>query len=314
MRMPLISANRRVRPPSLPSAPPPSGADNLRGAALMVAAVSFYTFNDTAMKFVAESLPLYQSITIRGVMTSLILAVMVRAGMGGALPARISRRDGVLLAVRVAGEVGSTLLYLTALTHMALGDMGAIIQSTPLFVILAAVLFLGERIGWRRGLALGVGFAGVIIIIRPGTPRFDGWALMALGSVLLVVVRDISTRLFSAAMPASLVALTSGVSVTLAALAMSLAEGWQTPTPGQFGLLALAAVLLCVGYLASILTMRVGEVSFVTPFRYASLIVAVVLGYLVFDEFPDLWTWLGAALIVGAGIFVIWREAGQGRG
>lgn len=293
-----------------------AAAENLRGASIMALSMAVYTSNDAVMKFVAEGLPLYQSIALRSLFSALILLVAMWLGPWR-IPAgsirRVARRDGWLMGVRMAAEIGSTMLYLTAITHMALGDISAISQSAPLFIVLVAALFLGEKVGWRRFLAIGIGMVGMLIILRPGTPRFDFWALMALMAVLLVVVRDVSTRLFSAALPPMLVAVTSAIGVGLFSLLMSAFEGWELPDLHQIGLLALAAALVSLGYFCAIMTMRVGDISFSAPFRYVSLVVAVILGYVIFGEFPDLWTWVGAGMIVGAGLFVIWREARLGR-
>lgn len=291
-------------------------ADNLHGASLMVLSMTVYTCNDATMKFVAEELPLYQSIALRSLMAALILLVVIACG-----PVRvhlraladIGWRDALLVGLRMVCEAAATVLYLGALTHMALGDVSAIAQSTPLFVVLAAALFLRERIGWRRLSAVAVGVIGMLIILRPGTPRFGGGALMVLGSVLLVVVRDIVTRKLSAGLPPLLVALSAAVAVTVFSAVLSVFEGWEPASPRQIGLMALAALFVSLGYFTAILTMRVGDVSFSAPFRYASLVVAVILGYAMFGEFPDLWTWIGAGLIIGAGLFVAWREAALAR-
>ena len=297
--------------------PAGQAAGNLRGAAIMTFSMTVYTCNDATMKFVMAELPFYQSITIRsGLACAILLLVMTLGRTGGYRRAlvRIGRRDALLIGLRMLAEAGSTVLFLTALTRMALGDVSAIAQTTPLFVVLAAALFLGERVGWRRLLAVGIGVLGMLLIIRPGTPRFDVAALMVLGAVLLIVLRDIVTRMMSGALPPVLTALSAALSVTVCAAVLSILQGWQMPDMQQAGLLAMAGVLVSLGYLSAIMTVRAGDVSFSAPFRYVSLVVAVILGYVVFGEFPDLWTWIGAGLIVGAGLFVAWREVRLARG
>lgn len=291
-------------------------ADNLRGAGFMVFSMTVYTCNDATMKFVSAELPLYQAITIRSGIACLIFLAVIALGPWRrhleALAA-ISRRDGLLIAVRMGAEAAATALYLGALTMMALGDVSAIAQSTPLFVVLAAALFLRERIGWRRLVAVAVGVIGMLVILRPGTPRFGLGAVMVLGSVLLVVMRDLVTRKLSGGLPPVLVALSAAAGVTAFAAVMLAFEGWQPASPRQYGLMGLAAIMVSLGYFSAILTMRTGDMSFSAPFRYTSLLVAVILGYVVFGEFPDLWTWIGAGLIIGAGLFVAWREAAVAR-
>lgn len=314
MRVPLMSVSRRVSPPAIQAAASGASgpADNMRGAAYMIAAMTFFSVNDAIMKLVMQGLPLYQSIAMRGIVSASLLLMLVTFGpevtrIKG--PIGMSGRDYMILTIRIIAEVGAAVLYMTALRHMALGDIGAILQTTPLFIILGAALFLGERIGLQRIGAIAVGVIGMLIILRPGTPSFDSWALLALASVMLVVLRDIITRTFSSNVPPGLIALSSSLGVMGFGLVMSFGAEWIMPSIRDLVLMGVAATLLSGGYVFSILTIRTGEVSFVAPFRYWSLIVAIGLGYLLFGELPDRWTAIGAMLVVGAGLFVIWREA-----
>ncbi|MDO5620741.1 MAG: DMT family transporter [Paracoccus sp. (in: a-proteobacteria)] len=289
-----------------PVTAPVEPGDNLRGAGLMCLCMTFFTTNDTVMKFVAQDLPLFQSIALRGMAVMLCLALV--GWWRGGLSLRVPRQDFGALAGRTVGEVGSTIAYLVALTHMAIGDLSALMQSLPLVIMLSAALFFGEKLGWRRLLAVGIGFAGVMMILRPADGTFDIWSLLGLVSVAMIVLRDLATRKLSSGVGSLTIAFYAALSVTLMGLAVSVGEGWQAPTLGQAGLLILAGVFLTVGYLTAVAVMRVGEISFVAPFRYVSLVVAIFWGLVIFGEWPDLWTWAGAALVVGAGIYSIWRE------
>lgn len=311
MRTPVMSINRKTRPPSVTVQPPAPG-DNFRAAMLMCSSMALFTTNDTVMKFVAQSLPLYQSITLRGLV--IIVVLVIYTARRGGVSLRVPRGDIWPLALRTVGEVGSTLLYLNALHHMPIGDLSAIMQSLPLMVMLAAAVFFGERLGPRRLAAVFVGLIGVMLILRPGREAFDIWALLGLGAVAMVVLRDMATRMFSVRVASTTIALYAALSVTVAAFILSLGQGWQMPDTRQAGLLVLAGVLLCGGYVTGVATMRIGEISFVAPFRYVSLVVAVLMGLIVFGEWPDAWTWAGSALVVGAGIYSIWREANLRKG
>lgn len=302
-------------PDTLPLAPSLAGQayrDNLRGAGIMVLSMAAFTTNDATMKYVTQTLPLMQAITLRG--AAIVAILLLVAAFDGGLAVRMSLRDAAMMGLRMVGEVGSTILYLRALQHMALGDLSAIMQSLPLLVTVAAALVFGEQIGWRRLLAVAVGMAGVLLILRPGTSAFDVWSIVALASVLLVMLRDLATRAMSPDLRSSTIALSAAIGVTLSAWAWPSGEVWRVPTATEAGLTLLAAALLTVGYLSAVAAMRVGDISFVAPFRYASLIVAITLGLIVFGEWPDLWTWAGSALVVGAGVYVIWREARLERG
>lgn len=281
-------------------------SDNLRGALYMNVAMAGFTLNDACMKAATQSMPLWQTIAMRGLLT-LGPLVLVALHQGG-LRLRLPRRDYRMIGLRSLGEVVSTLLFLAALVHMPIASLSAIMQSLPLAVTLAAWAIFGERVGWRRLTAILIGFAGVLIIIRPGPEGFDHWSLMGLASVAFVVVRDLSTREMSPAVPSSTVAVLASLSVTVTALVLSLVEGWQAISLHD-GLLVLgAAASLVVGYNFVVMTMRVGDIGFVAPFRYTSLLWAIFLGWAAFGTLPDALTLLGAALVVGSGIFTLWRE------
>ncbi|WJS84684.1 DMT family transporter [Paracoccus sp. TOH] len=311
--LPSASAPDTALRPPVPD-PGQGLADNLRGAALMTLSMAAFICNDTLMKAVTQTLPLYESVAIRGGMV-LALMVLVAQRQGG-LRLRVPRTDLGPLVLRTFADIASTVLYLLALRRMALADIAAIMQALPLAVTLAAALFFRERLGWRRLMAIGIGFLGVLLILRPGTGAFDRWSAVALASMLLIVVRDMATRTFSTRIGSSSIAFYAALAVMLTGFVLGGAERWRMPSGAEFALLAGAALFLTVGYITAVATMRVGEISFVAPFRYSSLVWAIALGLAVFGDWPDRWTWAGSALVVGAGVYTILRERqlrGRGR-
>lgn len=281
-------------------------SDNARGAIYMMVAMAAFTLNDTAMKALTQDLPLFQAIAMRGLLTCLGLMALAMA-LGQWRPS-LPRRDGRVIGLRCVAEIVSTVLFLAALMHMPLANLSAIMQALPLAVTLAAALVFKDPVGWRRMTAILIGFVGVLIIIRPGPDGFDIWSLMGLGSVAFVVVRDLSTRGISREVPSVMVAVWSSGAVTAAAAVASLSTGWVALSPEQGVLVGAAAMALLVGYLFSVMVMRVGDISFVAPFRYTALIWAIFLGWLAFDTLPDPLTLMGAGLVVATGIFTLWRE------
>lgn len=272
----------------------------------MCLSMAAFTINDTFMKDVTRTLPLYQAIALRGVISVAGLGLLAWAT--GAFRYRLPRKDGWLILLRSLADVVSTLLFLTALLHMPLANLSAILQVLPLAVTLAAALVYGDKIGWRRMTAILVGFAGVMMIIRPGTEGFDRYALLGLASVAFVVVRDLSVRPLQGQVPSALVALGAAVAVAVMGWIGTAAEGWQPMTGPDGGKVLGAGLFLIVGYLSSVTAMRHGDIGLVAPFRYTSLLWAIVLGYAIFGNLPDGWTLLGAAIVVGAGIFTLMRE------
>lgn len=281
-------------------------SDNLRGVILMNIAMLAFTLNDTCMKLVTQSLPLYQAITLRGGLTTAAL-LLVAAGQGMRL-AGFSRGDWQVIGLRTAAEVAATVTFLTALLHMPLANLSAILQSLPLLVTLGAALVFGERLGWRRLVAIALGLLGVLLIIRPGTAGFDRWSVLGLMSVAAVVLRDLSTRKLSRAVPSTLVAICASLAVTGLGVAGLAVEGWQPMGWAEAALILGASLNLIIGYLTVVMVMRVGDIGLVAPFRYMALLWAIALGWALFGTFPDRLTLIGAAIVVLAGLFTLLRE------
>lgn len=312
MRTLLLSANRQARFLSQPQERGAHG-DNLLGSAIMVSSMAAFMINDTAIKVVTQTLPLSQSIALRGIVVAAILWLIARRD-GGVVWWPSSRRDRLMLPLRTLAEVSSTLIYLVALQFMSVGELSAIMQALPLMIMLAAALFFGERLGWRRLSAVAVGLVGVLLILRPGTSAFDASSLLAIGAVVLIVVRDLASRGFTPAVRSSTIAFHAALAVTLGAPLVGGLEDWRWLTAGEFAWLAVSTVFLTIGYLTSVAVMRVGEVGFTAPFRYTSLIFAFLLDLAVFGVWPTGWTWAGGGLVVGAGLYSIWREGRLRRG
>lgn len=281
-------------------------SENLRGILLMCASMAAFTINDTFMKSVTQTLPLFQTIGLRGSIAVVGLLILCLAT--GAFRFRPNRRDGWLILLRSLADVAATILFLEALLRMPLANLAAILQALPLLITLAAALVYGDKIGWRRMTAILVGLVGVLIIIRPGTEGFDRWALLGLASVACVVVRDLSVRPLQGQVPSTLVALGAAVAVTLMGWIGVSFQGWHTPTDWELYRVLGAGLFLIVGYLTSVAAMRHGDIGLVAPFRYTSLLWAIVLGLVVFGDLPDVWTLIGAAIVVAAGLFTLWRE------
>lgn len=283
-------------------------SDNTRGILLMCASMLAFTVNDTLMKAVtAEGMPLFQAILLRGIFSTIGLLVIASRSPGG-LRLMPQGRDRIHLGLRTVGEILSTATFLIALTHMPLANLSAIMQSLPLAVTLAAAVLLQDPIGWRRLSAILVGFAGVLLIIRPGAADFDIWSVMGLVSVAGVVLRDLSTRFFSRNLASTTGAVWAAVSVMLMGAVMTVIEGWQPVS--WYGLLqtAGAAGFIIIGYLSAIKVMRVGELAVVAPFRYTSLLFAIFLGWLLFGTLPDRMTLIGGGIVVASGIYMLIRE------
>ena len=287
-------------------------APNLRGALLMMASMAAFTLNDSLLKLTDGALPLFQLLFLRGVLTTLLIFGLARSL--GTIHFEISRRDWGLIVLRSLAEIGAAYFFLTALFSMPLANVTAILQVLPLTVTLGSALFFGEAVGWRRMLAIFIGFSGMLLIVRPGPDGFNIFALYALIAVVCVTVRDLSTRRLSSGVPSLTVTLTASLGITLFSGFASLGNEWMPVTLQQGALVAGASVFILGGYLFSVLVMRIGDVSFVAPFRYSGLIWALILGWFLFGDWPDALTLLGAAIVVATGLFTLYRERAALRG
>ena len=271
-----------------------------------MASMAGFVLNDTMIKLASEELEMFQIVFIRGIIATLLLGIL--AWHKGALNYRPSKHDVKIIGWRTFAETGATFCFLTALFNMPLANATAILQSLPLAVTLAASWFLGHKVGWRRYLAITLGFVGVLIIIRPGTGGFNAFSLWALASVAFITLRDMLSHKLNPSTPSIFVALfTAAAIMALSGLGAATQE-WRTVTPLTGGYLAIAAGFILVGYISAIAAMRHGKISFVSPFRYSVLIWALVLGVLVFGEIPDGWTITGSVIVVGMGIFTFYLE------
>ncbi len=280
--------------------------DNIRAALLMMAGTGAYTVNDVFVKLLGDQLPMFQIIVLRGVFVTLFFGALVwraRAGFAG-----LERRDRWLVLARSTSEALAAWFFLTALLNMPIANVTAILQVLPLSVALAAFLFLREPLGWRRLSAIMVGFGGVMLIVRPGAEGFNIFAVYAIIAVLLITMRDLTTRMMSRSVPSVLVAFSASVGVTGFGVLGSMTEAWVMPSGAGLLWLAGAVLTLIGGYLMTIMAMRVGELTFAAPFRYAALLVALILGWLVFAEWPDSLTLTGAAIVVATGVYTLYRE------
>ncbi|MXQ09579.1 EamA family transporter [Alphaproteobacteria bacterium GH1-50] len=284
---------------------------NTQGAILMSLSMAAFAINDTFVKLMGTHLPFFQILLLRSLGTVAFLGVLLM--VTGHFRYRYARSDLALVGLRSVAEIGAAAAFINALFHLPLANLTAIIQALPLTVTLAAALFLREPVGWRRFVAIGIGFAGVMLIVRPGTEGFSLYSVYALLAVACVTVRDLAARRLSAAVPSVSVAFLTSCAVLAFAAAGALGTDWVPMVPRDWFWMAGSVGAIIIGYLASVMAMRRGEIGVVTQFRYSALLVALILGYLVFGDWPDRVTMAGAALIVATGLFTLWRER-QARG
>lgn len=294
--------------------PTPTAPDlgNLRAAGWMTGAMAMFAVEDAAIKVLGVRLGAGQIVAALGV-AGLAVFWALLARDGGRLWTRDLLRPAVVL--RNAGELLGTLCFVSALALSDLASASAILQALPLALVMGGALFLGERVGWRRWAAILAGFAGVLMIVRPGTAAFQPASLLALVAVAGLALRDLSTRRMPRHVPSHQLSASAYAALIPGGLALAAAEGRAMLVPDRAEALALVVAVLVgtLGYAMMVRATRVGEASAVAPFRYTRLVFTLVLAVAFFGERPDAATLAGAAVIVGAGSFAMWREFRRAR-
>lgn len=284
--------------------------ENLRGIALIMATNLLFVSNDTLVKLAGEEMPLSQVLFIRGIFATMILLPMVYiSGAHRHFPLLVSWP----VFWRTVAEIFAALTYLLALFHIPIANANTISQIVPLIITACGALFFREAVGWRRWTAIVVGFVGVLIVMRPGFEGFNSFSLLALASAFFVTLRDMCTRVMSPRLPALLIALLTAVAVGASGpvFAPVLGETWVAPTPRGLTFIACAIVFLIGGYISSVGFMRHGDISVVAPFRYTIIIWAMIIGYIVWREVPDMPMIIGTIVIAASGVYTFSRERSQ---
>ena len=276
----------------------------------MVAAMASFILNDALVKYTSQSLPAAQLIFIRGCMACVVVLLAARAM--GALP-QLRELGQRWVLVRAGADAVATMIYLTAMFNMPLANATAINLAGPLFITLFAACFMGEQVRASRWAAIAVGFLGVLLVIQPKADGFNSYALVCLLGTVFHATRDLLTRRIPIGVPVILITLATTLSIVVLSGAVSLVQGWRPFGWRELALLAVASVLLSSGYYLLVYAMRQGEISLVTPFRYSTLLFAVLIGYSVWGDVPNGLAWCGIALLVGSGLFILQRESARVR-
>lgn len=282
-----------------------TAAQNRRGIIAMMAAMTLFCCNDALMKLAREVFPAGQALALRTIFAMVAsLALVVFMSDWRKLP--LGLRPVVL--ARAGFEALCALTFIWALGLLPLANITAIVMASPLLIVLLAVLLRIESVGWRRALALMVGFIGVLIVMRPSADGFSAAALVALAGAGFVAIRDLTTRFISSDVPSTVVSLTATVVVGLLGVGMSALETWQSPWRIELAYLAGAALLVTAGSFSIISAFRNTDVGVVAGYRYSVVPIAVLIGWLVWGETPDKIAYAGIALIVGSGLYTLHRQ------
>lgn len=279
---------------------------NIVGAAWMIAAMAAFAVEDALVKAVSDLLPVGQILTLFGLGgAAIFVTIALRQGDALVTPDVFAPA----MRLRVLFEITGRLFYVLALALIPLSTATVILQATPLVVVASAALIFGERVGWRRWTAIGLGLLGVMIILRPGTEGFSALSLLALVGMLGFAGRDLASRAAPRSLSTAILGLYGFLALAAAGLLFSAWQGASFQWPdARAALLLVAVILIGIGaYSCLMKAMRTGDVSAVTPFRYTRLLFGAALGNAVFGETLTLQLLVGSGLIVLSGLFILWR-------
>ena len=266
-----------------------------------------FSIEDLLIKVLSQSLPTGQLTVMLGFGGALVFALVALFQRQWVLPLGPGT---LILYLRSACEGLAAVFIIVGLAMVPLSSFAAVFQASPLVMTMGAAILLREQVGWRRWLAVLVGFVGVLLIIQPGTVDFDPAILLVLGAVLTISARDLLSRRLPAALPSTVVSFQGFASLLLSGPVLILLTGQGLVAPNSFSWLLLGATVSVgvAGYYAIVLGTRMGDVAVLAPFRYTRLVFAMIFGIVIFAERPDPATYLGAVLIIGSGIYTYWRE------
>lgn len=297
------------------------------GALCAAISVIFFSINDVAIKFLSGGYALHQVVLIRSVIGLIVILALIAPLTNGWAIARTQRLPMHLL--RGLCVVVANMTFFLGLAAMPLADAVAIFFVSPLVITIFSVIFLGEDVGPRRWAAIAVGFVGVLIMMRPGTAAFQLASLLPLAAAFCYAAIHIITRRIGGTESAATMALYIQIMFIFVCLVMGLAVGdgrfgdqtdpsmvfllraWSWPLVSDYPIFLVIGFGTAFGVYLLSQAYRVAEASFVASFEYLALPMSVILGMIVFAEFPDGWDYIGMALILGAGLFTIWRDAGN---
>jgi len=275
----------------------------LAGIGLMVLGIFLFCCNDALGKWLLGSYSVWQMLVIRSIAAIALLAPFIwREGRAAFASAP---RPG-LQVLRVSLSVMESIMFFWALSYLPLADTVTFYLAAPIYVTAISALFLQERVGWRRWSAVVAGFVGVIIALRPSTATLTWPALIAIVGSLGFAVFLIITRMLRGTSDVVMVSGQFGAMLVVSGAVAPI--GWIAPSALDFGLMLVLGVVAMTAFACMNRSLKLAPASVVVPYQYTMIVWAVVLGWLVFGDVPDAFTLTGAAIIVGAGLYILWRE------
>lgn len=279
--------------------------NNLLAITAVIGAGFFLICGDAFLRGASGELPLGQVVAGRSIVACALLAVAAWAN--GALRWHRGLVSSAM-AVRVLGEIGAALFFIAAILRMPFANAAAILQFIPLVTTVAAAALFAERVGWQRWCAGALGLLGVLLVLQPGTSGFTWWSLLAVAAMLCMSIRDLATTRIDRSVPSLLIGTVSAAGVAVGGFALLPLAPWSVPSSEAASLVAAAGAFVAAGFYCMVQAMRLGEVSAVAPFRYGTVLWALLVGIVVWGEVPNLLAVLGIIVVIAPGLAMLARE------
>ncbi|SLN23259.1 Riboflavin transporter [Roseovarius gaetbuli] len=298
---------------------------NLTGAAFALAAVMCFSLNDVGIKFLSDDYALHQVVFIRAMIGIIAFVTCVMPFTGGT--SLLRTRRPVVHLIRGLCVVSANMCLFLGLAALPIADAVAVFFVSPLVITVFSVIFLYETVGPRRWAAVAVGFVGVLVIVKPGTAAFQLASLLPIAAAFLYATLHMLTRKIGGTETAPTMAFYIQLTFVVASLAIGLGLGdgrfagmghpsleflfraWVVPDPGDYPIFVMLGISAMLGGLCISQAYRLSEAAFAAPFEYVAMPMAIMWGVTVFGTWPDQSAWIGIALIIGSGLYLLWRES-----
>ena len=278
------------------------------GVVLYLAGVALFSINDALGKWLLTTYSVGELLLIRSITALILLAPFIR--QAGVAAFTQAPRPGLQM-LRVLLSTLEVAMFFWAVSYLPLADTVTFYLAGPIYVTALSVILLGEKVGWHRWTAVVVGFVGVLLALRPSAASFTLPALIALAGSMIFACLMITTRLLRETPNTVLVA--GQLAGTLLFGIVMVPFGWINPPPADLAMLSLFGVLSIIALACVNRALKLAAASVVVPYQYTMIVWAVVLGYVVFGDAPDVLTLSGALVIVMAGLYIFWREQVRGQ-
>ncbi|MEM7194361.1 MAG: DMT family transporter [Pseudomonadota bacterium] len=280
---------------------------NRKAAALVVLGMALISSNDAILKLLSAELTVPQILSVRGVLAVLIFSLLIKLS---GRPVYEKGAFGPWNWLRAACETLATLCFVTGLSLLPIATASTLVWLSPILVTIAAAIVLNEKVTQVRWFAVTVGFTGVLFVTRPWGESFSWSMLFPLGAAFFVCCREMVTKRVDSGVRSVHITLATLIAVTITGSLMTMGDFPDYSLKHLLMFMA-SATLLSLGFLCQVTAVRTGDLSFIAPFSFSGILVAIFWGYVIWNDIPTIWMLVGVFLIVGSGLYLMRHASTQ---